>query len=141
MNSATSAIQDLARRLVALEASRDAGSSGGGSEAARACEKLRVPLAKFAGVAGYRSLISRALAMAKAEAPSLEPVQVRLDGSLEGFDATGKNQDAEALVVVLVHLLSLLVTFIGEPLTMSLIRAAWPDGPLDRAQLKAEEQS
>lgn len=141
MNSATPAIQDLARRLIALEAPRDAVSSGGGSEAERACEKLRVPLAKFAGVAGYRSLISRALAMAKAEAPSLEPVQVRSDGSLEGFDGAAKNHDAEAPVVVLVHLLSLLVTFIGEPLTIGLVRAAWPDEPLARTQLKTEEQS
>ena len=138
MNSATPAIRDLARRLIALEAAHDAGSGGGGTEVERACEKLRVSLAKFAGVAGYRSLISRALAMAKAEAPSLEPVQVRLDGSLEGFEGTEKNHDSEALVVVLVHLLSLLVTFIGEPLTMGLIRAAWPDAPLDRTQLKTE---
>lgn len=141
MTPATPAIRDLARRLIALEAARDAGSSGGGNEAERACEKLRVPLAKLAGVAGYRTLISRALAMAKAEAPALEPVQVRLDGSLEGVDGAGTNQDGEAPVVVLVHLLSLLVTFIGEPLTMGLIRAAWPEAPLVRTQLKTEERS
>lgn len=85
MNSATPAVRDLARRLIALEAARDLGFSGGGTEAERACEKLRVPLARFAGVAGYRSLVARALAMAKAEAPSLERVQVRSDGSLDRY--------------------------------------------------------
>lgn len=142
MDSATPAIHSLARRLIALEAARDAGSSGGGTggtAAERACAKLSVPLTKFAGVAGYRSLISRALALAKADVASLEPVQVRLDGSLEGFDETGKDPDAEASVVVLVHLLSLLVTFIGEPLTIGLVRAAWPDVPLDGTRLKTEE--
>lgn len=141
MNSATPAIQDLARRLIALEAARDAVSIEGGSDVARACEKLRVPLARLAGVAGYRSLISRALAIAKAEAPSLEAVQVRSDGSLEGFDEGGKNQDQKARVVVLVHLLSLLVTFIGEPLTRGLVHAAWPEVPPNGTQLKTEEQS
>jgi hypothetical protein len=140
MNSTTPAIQMLARRLIALEATRDARPVAGGNEAARVCEKLRVPLAKFAGVAGYRSLISRAMAMSKAEAPLLEPVQVRLDGSLEGFDGIA-HQDAEAGVVVLVHLLSLLVTFIGKSLTLGLVRDAWPDAPLDETDSGPGEQS
>lgn len=111
----------------------------GGSEAARACEKLRVPLAKLAGIAGYRSLISRAIAAAKAEVPILSPVQVRLDGSLEGFEEIVKT-DLEAGVSVLVHLLRLLVIFIGVPLTLILVRSAWPDAPLDQTDLRSEER-
>src|SRR5688572_10054795 len=117
MNTATPAIQDLARRLIALEAAR-APSDGPAGEAVRACEKLRVPLAKLAGVAGFRSLMARALALARAEVPWLGSVQVRADGSLEGFDAAGREQGAapagEAGVAVVAQLLGLLVTFIGE---------------------------
>lgn len=130
----TSGIEDLARRLIALEAVRNPVPLAEGRAAVRVCEKLRVSLAKVAGVTGYRSLVSRALAMAKAEAPSLESVQVREDGSLEGFDGIGEQQDAEEADVVVVHLLGLLVTFIGEPLALGLVRAAWPDAPQDNTQ-------
>ena len=137
MNSATPAIQDLARRLIALEAMCDAGSIAGRSEAVRVCEKLRAPLAKFLGLDGYRSLMARALAMAKAETLSLGPVQVQLDGSLDGI---GQN-DAEAAVVVLVHLLGLLVTFVGERMTRRLVLDVWPDASPGETDSSVEEQS
>ena len=38
---------------------------------------------------------------------------------------------AEAAVAITAHLLGLLVTFIGEPLTLRLVREAWPDASLD----------
>ena len=37
----------------------------------------------------------------------------------------------EAAVAITAHLLGLLVTFIGEPLTLRLVREAWPDASLD----------
>lgn len=127
--STTPAIRDLARRLIALETPRDATSAESGSAAGRVCAKLRVRLVKLAGKAGYHSLISRAIAIAKADVRALGPVEVGLDGSLEGFDEIGEN-DAEAGVAVLGHLLDLLVTFIGEPVTLGLLRAAWPEAAL-----------
>ena len=126
MKTTTPAIENLARRLIALEAARDP-SDGLVGAAVPACEKLRVPLARLVGVAGFRSLLSRALAMAKAEVPSLETLQVRPDGSLEDLDEVGRPQDAEAGAVVLAQLLGLLVTFIGEPLMLRLVSDAWPD--------------
>ena len=143
MNTATPAIQNLARRLIALEAARDPSEEPVG-EAVRACEKLRGPLAKLAGVAGFRSLMARAMALATAEVPWLDAVQVRADGSLEGFDAARLHQGAvpggEAGVVVVAHLLGLLVTFIGEPLTLQLVRDAWPDMATDETDGRAGGQ-
>ena len=138
MNSTTPAIRELARRLIALEAPGDARRVEGRSEVALVCEKLRMPLARFAGVAGYRSLITRARAIAKAEDHSHDPVQVGSDGSLEGFDEVGQ-RDAGAGVAVLVHLLTLLVTFIGESSTLALVRDAWPDAPLEKIATTGEE--
>jgi len=132
--------RELARRLMALETSRDARPAKNGSDAARVCEKLRVPLVKLAGKAGYHSLISRAIAIAKANAPALGPIEVRLDGSLEGFGEISEN-DAEAGVAILVHLLDLLVTFIGEPVTLGLVRDAWPDSSVEKTNSSAEELS
>ena len=140
MNATTPEIREWARRLIALEAPRDATPAKSGNDAARVCEKLHMPLAKLAGKAGYHSLISRAIAIAKANAPALAPVEVSLDGSLEGFDKIREN-DVDAGVAVLVHLLDLLVTFIGEPVTLSLVRDAWPDATLEKTNSSAEEQS
>jgi hypothetical protein len=140
MNPATPTIQNLARRLIALEALCVAAPTAGDCRAEQVCEKLRLSLVKFAGNAGYRTLISRALAMAKVEAPSLEAVQIRPDGSLEGFDRIEIIQDRQSAEIVLGHLLSLLVTFIGERQTLGLVRAAWPDDLLEKTPSKTEEQ-
>ena len=109
----------------------------------RVCDRLRVPLARLAGVAGFRTLLSRALALAKAEVASLSPVRVREDGSLEGFDGSGppaREPGGDGGAAVVAHLLGLLVTFIGEPLTRQLVRDAWPDAAADETGGRAGGQ-
>ena len=67
--------------------------------------------------------------------PALQSVKIGADGRLEGFaqivadEGTGA-AGSEAAVAITAHLLDLLVTFIGEPLTLTLVRAAWPDTSL-----------
>jgi hypothetical protein len=62
-------------------------------------------------------------------------VQVNEDGSLAGLEAVRAQTDpAEFLeggVVLLSRLLGLLVAFIGENLTLRLLREAWPNVPLN----------
>lgn len=123
MSAATPASVDLARRLVAIEAAWNEPAVG----AVRVSERLRLSLAKLAGVDGFRSLMSRALTMAKAEAPSLDRIQVLPDGSLEGFDGMERSEEEGGGVIVVAQLLGLLVTLIGEPLTLRLVRDAWPN--------------
>lgn len=134
MNPAT---QDLARRLIALETAGDVNSHEGCVEVVRVCEKLRISLARFFGLDGYRSLLMRALAMAKAERPALEPVQVQSNGSLDGLHP----EDADAAFVVLVHLLGLLVEFVGEQMTHRLVLDGRPNPTLDESDASVEEQS
>ena len=126
MNTTTPAVRNLARRLIAYEAARDSDERTAAA-VLRTCDKLRAPLAKLAGVAGFRSLMARALAIAKAEQRALDSVQVRSDGSLEGFDLIPPTQDVEAGVQLISHLIALLTTFIGATLTERLVRDAWPD--------------
>jgi hypothetical protein len=140
MNTTTSANKDLARRLIAYEATRNS-SDGPLGAALQACETLRGPLVKFVGAAGFRSLLSRALAIAKAEIPSLGAVQVRPDGSLEGLEGVEQNQDADAGAVVVTQLLGLLVMFIGEPLMIRLVQDAWPDATEAETDRMGEGQS
>ena len=125
------AIQDLARRLLAGEPARVESSHGEADQAVRACERLRSPVTKLIGAAGFASLLSRALALARRQAPSLEGLRVGADGSLAGFNEVQQDSGAaEAArhggVVLLAELLGLLVTFIGQPLTLRLVREAWP---------------
>ncbi|QEL16831.1 hypothetical protein [Limnoglobus roseus] len=127
-------IHDLARRLVAYEAGNAEPPVVGGLAAVRACERLRPPLTRLVGAAGFHSLLSRAVALARAEVPSLGPVRVRTDGSVEGLDDPGAGHrgaeaDGPAGVAVVAHVIGLLATFIGYPLTLTLVRDACPGLP------------
>ena len=144
MSMASPEIQDLARRLLAFEAAHDNSSDARAGVTVQVIEELRVHLIRFAGVDGFRSLLSRALTMATAEVPSLNMVHVGAGGSLEGFDGIVQRQEAgaawQAGIVLVAHLLELLVTFIGAPLTLRLVRDKWPDASMDGADLRTEEK-
>jgi len=135
-------MRDLAHRLLDYEVV--AGKSGDPSESAtlRVYEKLRQSLGGIAGVAGFQSLASRALALARAEAPSLNAAQVAADGSLQGLgefghytdidkDRFGQSVIGEARIVLIARLLDLLLLFLGEALTLSLLRITWPGAAFD----------
>ncbi len=120
-------MRDLARRLLA--ASQSAGDSQL-QEAVLVNEKLRVSLTQFAGADGFASLLRRALALASAEVPALRSATVSADGRLEGLEqlATQPGSVASAAAgAITAHVLGLLVTFIGEPLTLRLVSQAWPN--------------
>ena len=134
-------MQDLAQRLLAVEAASQSASHPHVHEAVRVCEKLQISLTRFAGSDGFKSLLRRALALARADFPSLQTVKFKPDGSLEGYevlavDAT--NGGREAAVAITAHLLGLLVTFIGKPFTLRLVREAWPDTSLNEQHSKIE---
>ena len=119
-------------RALALQLlDKESGKGAGGTDAFVVCAKLGALLTKLAGGAGYRSLLTRALAMAGNEAPWLKALKVLPDGSFEGREevrsSTGKEEIENGGVILVVHLLHLLHTFIGEVLTMQLIMEAWPD--------------
>lgn len=120
-------IRDLARKLLA--ASENAADSRA-QKAVLVNEKLRIALTQFAGADGFAALLRRALALASAEAPALKGATVSADGRLEGLEQLttlpGSVAGAAALAIT-VHLLGLLVTFIGEPLMLRLVHQAWPN--------------
>ena len=115
----------LAQRLLAYEAVTGENSEPTESAAFRVCAKLRRPLITLAGVAGFRSLLSRALTLARAEAPSLSAVQIAADGSLKGLDEPRPQVDAdqtrEAGIILITQLLGLLVRVVGEAMTLQLV--------------------
>jgi hypothetical protein len=127
--------RDLALRLLAHADAAGKTSEPTELAAFGVCERLRQPLITLAGVAGFRSLLSRALTLARAEAPSLSVVQVAADGSLQGLDElepqTGKEQARDGGAILIAQLIGLLRTFIGEGLTLRLVQDVWPDSVFD----------
>jgi hypothetical protein len=117
--------RNLASRLLRHEAAAGTTSPPGESAVLRVYEKLRQGLSALTGVAGCRSLLSRALTLAQAEAPSLNAVQVTADGNLLGLVEHHPQIDAhlpwEGDVILIAQLLELLLVFMGEGLTLRLI--------------------
>jgi hypothetical protein len=117
--------RDLAQRLIAYESAAGKTSEPAKLAAFRVCETLRQPLSALAGVAGFRSLLSRALTLARSEAPSLSAVEVAADGSLQGLDdlepQIDKDQAREAGVILIAQLIGLLLFFMGEGVTLRLV--------------------
>jgi len=127
--------RNLAQRLLAYEAAGTEHSAASESAASRVCAKLRGPLITLAGVAGFRSLLSRALTLARAEVPNLSAVQIAADGSLRGLDElvsqTDKEQARDGGAILIAQLVGLLLTFIGEGLTIRLVQDVWPEAAFD----------
>jgi hypothetical protein len=120
----------FARRLLAYERASANPAEAQDSTAFRVCEKLRGPLGKLLGVDGFRSLLSRAQALAGVEVPWLLMLEIKKDGSWEDLDGLEVNPQGAALaegeVFLVGQLLGLLVIFIGPALTLQLVHDIWP---------------
>lgn len=121
-----STLRRLAPQLLVLEGRWGPNNQEAG-KAAQVFERLRIAFAMFAGVDGFASLIRRALALAKARDPSLRQMTVAPDGTLQGLE----HASHDAFLIILEQFLELLVTFVGEPLTLRLVGFAWPDAAVD----------
>jgi hypothetical protein len=143
-------MRELAHRLLVYEAGATKTPEPVDSTTLRVYEKLRQSLDAFAGTAAFHSLASRALTMAKSEIPSLRAVQVSEDGALRGLghglgqglsefgpqihldkDRAAEHGAGDAGIALIARLLGLLLIFLGEPITLNLLRTAWPDEAFD----------
>ena len=146
MNEVPPTAHMLARRLVAQEPGLAQDAESGSAPALRAVDRLRIPLSKLSGVEGYRILLLRALTLAKARAPSLSTLAPAPDGTLvapgpaqSGRDGHEPSEGTEDGIILLSELLGLLILFIGEALTLQLLRSVWPDADLDHKNTKHKE--
>jgi len=123
-------MQNFAKRLMAYESLGNKSTETKAPVTFQVSDKLRPHLATLMGTGGFRALLSRALALATVEVPWLRSVHVKADGSLEGaaelHSRLGPDKFLEGRVILLAQLLGLLAAFIGETLTLRLVRDAWP---------------
>ena len=143
MSRATPVMRDFAQRLIAYETRGNKSSRTRAPVAFRVCEKLRPHPATLMGKMGFRSLLSRALALASAEVPWLRAVHVKADGTLEGLDELETQVDPEKLaeggLVLVAQLLGLLEAFIGQNLTLRLLHDVWPKLTLSNLYFSNED--
>ena len=133
MNRATPPMQNFAKLLTTYETGGNKSSDAKLPGAFQIINELRPHLATLMGEGGFRALLSRALTLANAEVPWLRTVHVKADGSLEGVEALHTQLDPDEFfecgIVLLAQLLGLLVAFIGENLTLRLVREVCPEVP------------
>ena len=119
MDSPSSSVRDLARTLLTqIAAKSDL------QEVEMVTQRLRESLTPFAGAIGFASLLQRAVVLATAEVPALRGLTVSSDGRLGGVEELGTHTKAEreqAAIAIAAHVLGLLSTFVGEPLTKRLV--------------------
>ena len=128
-------MRKLAERLVAHETRKGKSLETKTPANFIAIEKLRPQLTTLMGNAGFGALLMRARALACTEVSWLRELQIKADGSLDGFDGIKARVKAKELftgkVVLLTQLLGLLHAFIGEILTLRLVIEVWPGLSLD----------
>ena len=138
-------LQKLALRLLEHEATR----LGNFNEPVQAielcCRRLHDRLDRLIGAGGFRALLNRALYLAKKKYAWLEGVGIE-DHPGSGFKdlreaVKGKKPATvnEACTLILANVIWLLVTFIGEDITIGLIQEAWPDVRIDIAASSSKE--
>jgi hypothetical protein len=123
--------KDLARSLLAYETAAGQSTEPAEPATVRVCEKLRGPLSALAGAAGYRSILARALTLARAEAPSLGALHVTADGSLRGHGELASqidsDQTSEGDVLLTAQLLALFLSLLGAAVTLQLVQGVFPN--------------
>ena len=132
---------EVARWLLAHEMGNVMADPAGLAAAVeRICQKFFKLLATVTSLPACQALLSRALHIPRAEYGFLGGVRVGakadplIDGlrqSLEGVDGVHAQKGLEA---VLATLIDLLAAFIGEDLTLGMLREVWPGLPVLRAQ-------
>lgn len=132
MTKPSPSMRKLALRLMQATSSEAAASSTArehrGHPVTFVFERLRATLSRFAGPDGFAALQRRSLALARQDHPALGALRLGANGRMENFDeAIAGAEQASVAVDLAAHLLDLLEAFIGEPLTLRLVRDGWPE--------------
>lgn len=132
--AALASMREIIQQLISAEAQTKGGAGSPGRIAFRVCDKLRKSLATLMGVAGFQSLLSRAVSLAKKDVPWVAGLQINPDGSFRFTPELEAQFDTDEAIAggsaVIAQVLGLLITFIGEALTLRLVQQTWPNTAL-----------
>jgi hypothetical protein len=97
--------------------------------------RLHGQLSRLVGPVGLLALLMRAVHLAKKDFPWVAELEFRVGSEVAvvGLGACVEREGSQVVLAgcgrVLAHLLGLLCTFIGEDLTLRLLRREWPELP------------
>jgi len=122
-------------RLLLHEARGDESAEALAAAAERVCQRLSQHSGKVLGVDTFYALLARALVLVRPDFPLLRAVTVDpprdcLNGLRESSQEQVASQVADAIVAVVATFLALLVAFIGEELSLSVLVEVWAEGSL-----------
>jgi hypothetical protein len=133
MTRPSAAQLERAKLLLAAEGDSGAGAAACAAAAGRVYDKLAAQLAPLLGLAGVEALFVRSSKLARAELAVLADLVPAIEGSTEraaGLRAHLRGLEpsaaGEAAVVLFGSFLDLVITFIGDRLTIQILRGAWP---------------
>ena len=126
------AAEELADRLIAHEANGRQAAEDLLRAGERVLQRMRDHLARVLGSDGFSALEGRAVDLARRRHPFPGTANAGgtptgpLDEALAGLRRRDPREACDALQAVCAHMIGLLFTFLGEPLTTQLIHLAWP---------------
>jgi len=129
MTGPSTAQVDRARRLLSVEGDSGASPAACAVAAGRVYDKLSAQLVPLLGLAGVEALFARSAKLAGAGHPCIAALadgidsSTRLSACLQTLDPAAASETAALLFGTL---LELIVTFIGDRLTVQALRGAWP---------------
>ena len=136
--------EELARQLLAYEASEKQSPEELAAAGERAYLRLRERLAVLLGPTGFDALWARAVHLAQPKFRSDDTTAAEESVPMHGYglhaavrgraSAVGQHN----LVVAFASFITLLFTFIGEELSLRFIGQIWPDLPPDAAESPVE---
>ena len=126
MSRTSPAQLEMARHVLACE-----GAGGGAEECAEAArrvfEKLHAHLAPLVGSAGVQALLVRSAKLTHGEPRGMDVTFVETSAKLREFlRALEPTVATETAAAYFGAFLALLATFVGERLTIQVLRGAWP---------------
>jgi len=133
------ALRQLALTVLARRSGSEEAAHGLSASARRAYDELAKVSTPLIGQVGVDALIARALHLAQREypwlsaAPESGPANEPFARVIASLDLQNPAVATEGTAAVFATFAGLLVTFIGEALTTSLLRKAWPDAFVDAA--------
>jgi hypothetical protein len=137
------ASQALRDRVAACLAAGDSTEGAATKGAAAAFDKLRLRLGRVIGAIGFDALVHRAVVLARQEhggSPDhLDEATLFINAA---EPAAGTRASDTFVTAVAANAVLLLVTFIGEPLTLKILQDVWPQlAPTGADLAVADEES
>lgn len=129
--------RDLARQLLDHERARQDTAADLVPVIEGAFRRLHEHTCKLIGPAGFQALVHRAAHLTSAEAGWIESISFHAEPDLilvglsERIESEGAAPVIDGLALLLANLIGLLCTFIGESLTLLLVRRIWPEVALE----------